>query len=51
MVEVATEMKSYLKRRRDGSAYAIDGRSADEDADPTQRRRRQGPRRAAVGWG
>jgi diguanylate cyclase (GGDEF)-like protein len=26
MVEVATEMKSYLKRRRNGSAYAIDGR-------------------------
>jgi diguanylate cyclase (GGDEF)-like protein len=27
MVEVATEMKSFLKRRRDVSAYAIDGRA------------------------
>jgi diguanylate cyclase (GGDEF)-like protein len=27
MVEVATEMKSFLKHRRKGSAFAIDGRS------------------------
>lgn len=31
MVETATEMKSYLKQRRHGSAYAIDGRTDGDD--------------------
>jgi hypothetical protein len=42
MVEVATEMKSYLKRQADGLAYAVDGRT--DEPDPLDR---SGPDRLA----